>query len=615
MPQRALPTPSATSPTRLSLDHSEQRWRRWIAGLETTALGPILAPHSRSDSLARAWTGAVRQTSARVLLAGIRERLLDGEFGRDHLRAALPDGAIELRLASCGPFELHRLALDDPDLDRRIDDPLALIAAVARAAGLDAPEIRRVQAEIHDSLINLAQARLAAVIRDALARDPARDRDDPRLCDPEHFVPDGHPWHPMTRVRLGLRRAEVVRYAAEQLASTPVACVEIAQDHARVAGSWTELCARWWGRATPGFVRVPVHPATLARLPATFPELLERGALRPVAGPVIASRSLLSLRTVAIDPRWHLKLACPVHTTSTTRVVSPMSVHNGPVVSALIAAIQARDDETASVRLMPEPAAAGLEPTRVGPEAARLGAILREVPAAAGDAQIWVCAALADRWPGTDARVIERACAGYPGGLIERLDALIDDWLAALAPAALRLFSRYGVALELHPQNTLAAIRHGRLDHIRVRDLGGIRLHRPRLARVAWLELPRLAADSFIMTDDLAEVRGKLEHTLFHAHLGTLFEAAASCAYPQARAWAKVRALLDRCYARWKSAPGPGAAPDREDLRAELGGDLTALTQPEVRAKALLQMRLTQRSSDYDYTRVANALADPSSPS
>ncbi|PRQ07121.1 IucA / IucC family protein [Enhygromyxa salina] len=565
----------------------------------------------RSGLLERAWRGAVRETAARVLLAGAREQLLDGDDRSDALQVELERGPLVLPLRRRGPFGLHWPELDPRVirvLDPRVDDPLDLIEQLSVRAGLDPQNRARVSLELLNSLVNLAQARVADELRQQLARararSPAQSSADPRFEDPEQFVTDGHPWHPMTRTRLGLSRAAVVRHAPEQLASTWVGCVDIEAELVRVAGDWADESARWFGTPPPGFVRVPIHPASPPNLRRLFGPLFERGAIRAVERPSLPCRSLLSLRTVALAPTRHLKLACPVHTTSTRRQVSPMSVHNGPQLSRLIANIQRRDPQTAALRLLPEPAAAGLEPDRVGPSAGELGAILRVVPPLDPGEHGWVCAAIGERWPGTDELVLERACTGYPGGRVERVTALIDAWITKLVPPALRLFSIYGIALELHAQNTLAHVKDGRLVGIWVRDLGGVRIHTPRLAELPNIQAPSFADRSFILTDDLDEVRGKLEHTLFHAHLTCVFAAAGRLGLDERECWAKLRGCVTDCYARWGSELDASEA-----RRRRLATDLDALTQPQVRAKALLRMRLFERSSTYDYTRVDNIVS------
>ena len=219
----------------------------------------------------------------------------------------------------------------------------------------------------------------------------------------------------------------------------------------------------------------------------------------------------------------------------------------------------------------------------------------------------WVCAAIGERWPGSDERVIERASAGYPGDRRQRLLRLIDEWIARILPPALRLLSLWGVALELHGQNTLVGVIDGRLTRFWIRDLGGIRVHRPRVEAAcsrARIVAPRFADDSFIVTDDLDEVRGKLEHALFHSHFAQLLAAARECGIDEAEGWARLRRAIAETYAGWLARPELGPR-----LRANLHDDLDALSRPRVRVKALLRMRLWERSSDYAYTEVDNVLA------
>jgi siderophore synthetase component len=582
--------------------------------------GYAIAGPSIEDHLGELWRAAVRETSWRLLASAARERLVPAERSDDTLRSTIAGQQLEIPLARRGAFELDTPALAQlGSSGARLDDPLALLAAIADAEQLGELDRARLELELCDSIRNLAQARLAGALWDLAASRP-RFADDPRLHDPEHFVIDGHPWHVMARTRLGLRPAEVVRHAPEQLATTATRCVEVDAGIAQVAGDYLDEAERWFGRASPGFVRIPVHPAQRRRLARLFPDQVAAGQIRHADVAPVPGRSLLSLRTVAIADDRHLKLACDVHTTSTRRWVSPMSVHNGPELTRTLLAIQARDPICAGLQLWTEPAAAGLAPGfasdfasdfasnfasgRVGDQAGQLGAIFRVVPRPSGDERAWVCAAIGERWPGTTETVVERAAAGYPGGRAERLDALLDAWITQLIPPALRLFVGYGIALELHLQNTLVRVADGRVIGFCVRDLGGVRIHGPRLAAAGLATSPSFAPGSFIVTDDLAEVRGKLEHTLVHAHLAHLVAVVARFGLDEDLAWARVRACVQTTLSGW--AGDPELAPSLRD-RAQT--ELAELTRPRVRAKALLRMRLRERSSEYDYTEVANVLA------
>ena len=251
------------------------------------------------------------------------------------------------------------------------------------------------------------------------------------------------------------------------------------------------------------------------------------------------------------------------------------------------------------------------------------------------DPTVWVCAALGERWPGDPGELqpapsdlSQRPFSPVPTNLSQRPslandptllhrhegapllrtitaayptpEAALRHYVELLVPPALRLCTIHGVALELHLQNTLVVHARGRLCGFIVRDLGGVRLHRERLAAAG--HDPALAPGSFILTDDLLELQTKLAHTLFHAHLAALFAWAADLLGADERAlWAHTRATIDAALTAWSLARprhAPACAADRAVLLA-----------PVVAAKALLRMRIDERVSDYAYTRVPSPLA------
>jgi siderophore synthetase component len=276
-----------------------------------------------------------------------------------------------------------------------------------------------------------------------------------------------------------------------------------------------------------------------------------------------------------------------------------MSVHNGPAVSALLARIQAQDPLTRALRILAEPAAAGLEPA-ADRAAAQLGCILRQK--APPDA--WVCAALGDRWPGSRDTLLDQLAASYPGDARARGAALLSTWLEGLCVPALRFLCAHGVALELHLQNTLVRAPDGRVAEFWARDLGGIRIHRGDLAAAG--HDVSLDPASFIATDDRAEVTDKLGHCLFHAHLGTLLGWLARTGVSPTEGWRLAAARLRRCTDEWSREPGLSYA-----TRTACRVHADRLLAPRCRAKALFRMRLRDRSSEYEYVEIENPLSSP----
>lgn len=612
------------------------------------ALGP--AP------LRAAWTLAARDIAARLALACARERLLDSTLLGD-LELRSSSRVIVVPLARTGGFDLHRPELDAPR-DRALEHPVVLLATLAPDLDLPAATLQRLAFELDDGVFHLAIARAVAELR---VRARLGGQPWPAPLDPENLVITGHPWHPMCKVRLGLHLHEVLRHAPEGLAAPQLHAVDVATELLRSAGAYAELSRELFPPAPAGWLRIPVHPIQRRRLPRLFGSLWgER--MRPAALAPIPARALLSLRTVAVGGL-HVKLAVDLHTTSARRQISPMSSHNSPRVGAMLEAIAVADPQThRGLRLQHEPASAGLDPRALAGlgDAGQLGAIFRRdlreptrelaeaaareaeaspgEPAAASEAVAWVCAALGERWPGdpaelsadrfdmssrTSSQLHERPrdppheLAGADT-LLHRQEgapllraitsayasptAALRRYVDLLVPPALRLCTAHGVALELHLQNTLVVHRGGRLCGFIVRDLGGVRLHRGRLAAAG--HAPELAADSFILTDDLGEMQTKLAHTLLHAHLGTVFAWGADLLGADELAlWAHTRALLEACLGAW------GAAQPR--LTAACAEDRATLLAPVVQAKALLRMRIDERVSDYAYTRVTSPLAGP----
>jgi len=558
---------------------------RWTAPL----FAGLPPPSPLEADAARQQAGRI--VAARLALACARERLVDATL----VGGALVLGAgPALPLARVRPLELH-VADVVADRDPLLDDPLALWAHVAPSLALVPAVIDRVALELLDGTRNLALALLAVGWR---ARLWQRDPTDVRTLDGEHVAVLGHPWHPMTKTRLGLRTSEVLRHAPEWLARAPIVAIDVPRPLARVSGSWDDVADEIVGRPPVGFVRLPVHLAQwhrLARLGDTVAPLQSRGI-------VAEGRALLSVRTVAL-PRstWQLKLALDVLTTSARRVVSPMSVANAPAVTALLERIAAADPIARGqppLEVLGEPAAAGLDPRAWGDTARQLGAIARDASTLAA-APAMVCAALGDRWPdGTSG--LDRLAADCPlADPKARGRALVRAYVDGLVPPVLRLLVAHGVALEVHLQNTLVRWDGRTPARFVVRDLGGIRLHRGRLAAAGHAIV--LDPASFIVTDDLDEVVGKLAHALVHAHLAAVFGwVDETFGVPEAESWTVLAETMAGLLARWSAEPG---------LREACARDRATLFAPMCRAKALLRMRIEDKSSEYDYVELANPLA------
>jgi siderophore synthetase component len=353
---------------------------------------------------------------------------------------------------------------------RRITDPAELARLLWPGSGLPA--------EIANSVANLALAEAAAA---------ARNRAEPRRVaartgflraaagDPdglgrlEQLVTDGHPLHPCCRTRAGMTTADVLAYAPEHHPVIRLRKLAVPPH-------------RWYGDTPPILY---AHPWQAARLRDRYPWLTDAGETGPV-------RPLMSLRTVApIDGGDHYKTAVDVQMTSAVRTVSPAAVHNGPLLSALLAGLT-RD---LPLTVLAETAAGAVivdgRPQR------HLAHLRRRAPRV-----------------GPGETVLPLGAFAVP----ELLEEAVDDpyrWLAELATVLWTPLTQVldrGVALEAHGQNTLVVLRGGRPVRTLYRDLGGVRVSAARLG-AAGVEAPELRGD--LPSDDPRVLRTKFAAAAF----------------------------------------------------------------------------------------------------
>lgn len=493
--------------------------------------------HSRAAQaavLGRLWGALCRER-----IPGLSPAAIDGRY-----RVALPDGReLTGAQAAAQPFAV----VPDDFTVSLGGQPVADPGALVRALDLGA-RTGRFAAELEDSVANLALARAAQPPPDGghsyLSRQVS-------LADLEQCVVDGHPLHPLCRTRTGMSAAEVRAYAPEHRPLVELDVVAVPPQ-------------RWTSSGTGLPPRLVVHPWQREHVLDRYPFLAPTGEK-------LAAHPLMSLRTLALrdTPGLHVKTALEVQMTSAVRIVSPAAVHNGPVVSALLAPLAAK----VGIELLREPAAGAVlddgEPVR------SLAMLHRRAPQVGRGERVLPLAALSAPSP-----------ASHRALLTELPDPqrCLVELVHLLLPALLRLL-HLGVALEAHGQNTLVVLANGRPVRLVYRDLGGIRLHPGRLA-AAGLEPPPLRGD--LLTDDEEELRTKV----FAAAVGTVCAELAATAHrelglPPELLWRHVAAAARRI-------PGP---------------DCAALFRPGLPVKAMVRMRLSEQPIDDQWVTVPNPLA------
>ncbi|KQW87350.1 hypothetical protein ASC94_28605 [Massilia sp. Root418] len=369
-----------------------------------------------------------------------------------------------------------------------------------------------------------------------------------------------HPLHPTARARPGFDRAALEAYGPESQQPFQLRWLALPRGPARADGEGEGWPAAWPTFADVGLppqlahshALVPVHPFLWGtRLDA----MLEACGLagQPAQGaqavqaplPWMTVASTLLVRTVALleAPGWHLELPL---TTGTLGTMEPGAASDGCAIQRLLADIAAREPACAQHVLFTSERACGYAAQQGFP-----GYVLRRYPAAAlkGCAVVPV-AALGAGTP--EGGIVAQALAlRYYGG---DLPAFFDEYLELTLGLHLRLWLRYGVALESDQQNTLLVLKQrGKRLRLLLESHGTARVRTGHLAQrwpqlaghVAQLRNPDVAVDQ-----ELALARTFIAGTL-QLNIAVLAERYAQALKVEPSALHRcVRACVERVLAR-----------------------------------------------------------------
>jgi hypothetical protein len=198
----------------------------------------------------------------------------------------------------------------------------------------------------------------------------------------------------------------------------------------------------------------------------------------------VAVRPTLSTRTVAVtaDPGTQLKLPLSVSTLGllNRRGLVPRTLADGALIGRMLAGLTARDPGLEGLLLADDGDFA-----HAGHPA--LGYLRRRLPDGLGAGRVVSVAALLAPVPGAEKTmgtngvagqlvVDELAGLGWGGDPV----AFFRDWLDLLFGVQVRLFARYGIALESHQQNAAVVVGPSRL-RLLVKDFDGALIHHARL--------------------------------------------------------------------------------------------------------------------------------------
>ncbi|HWR48540.1 MAG TPA: IucA/IucC family protein [Pseudonocardiaceae bacterium] len=628
-----------------------------VPGCDTRAEQAALAAlRGAYPALAARYGAALRQARATALgklWVALSREWIDGlvpSAGADRATLLLPNGTwLSAPPAITDAFAEHPAGLAvtlhgaAPQL---IDHPVALLTAAmsARPHRADTDRWLQLSVELGDSVANHALALVGeSWRRERLASDGTPGDNSLRwaarraAADPgfsplalfEQAVVDGHPFHPCARIRGGMTVQELFAYAPEWTEEVTVRIVAIAQVSFAQASfarrGITDLLRRWHPRAADAadahlrgvprdpadYELLPVHPWQLCRvLGDRYADALADGRVIVIPRARILARPLLSLRTLApaTDRRAaHIKTAVDIRLTTATRVVSPATAHNGPMMSALLSEICRREHGFAGRFVsLAEWASGSYRPAPGEPldAAASLAAIARESPERhAGDGEVALpVAALAARSPRSGrplfADVLDELASTRRPARPDTAERFLTSYCDCTLPALFTLLSRWGVALEPHGQNAVVVLRNGLPVRLLYRDFGSIRVSPARLTR-SGLRPPALMGA--LPTDDEDELRAALFFPLVDTNLSQVVAALTRVGQTESpRLWGLVARCCRCAYATLTADPAIAAQAHRDEA---------ALFGPTLPSKSMLRVHMSATPHAPQWVAVPNPLA------
>ena len=400
----------------------------------------------------------------------------------------------------------------------------------------------------------------------------------------------GHPLHPTPKSLQGMSNWQQDVYAPElrggfQLSYFAVAAHLVREDSAGIAV--TSIIGSLLGNdagkvaAGDGEMLLPMHPlqAEALMLDPAVQALMASGQIRHVgqAGPVFTATS--SVRTVySDDAAWMPKFSLPVRITNSKRVNRRHELEAGVAVARLFerAGIDTFDPR---VGFLHDSAYVTLDIS--GQAESGFEVIFRENPFRADDPVITVSALTAEPRPGHSSlfeNVVRRVAHDHDISVRQACRRWFECYLDCALDPLVRLYDRFGVALEAHQQNSLLDLsRRGLPSRYFYRDSQGFYLSNSFRARWHGL-VPESVQIRGLFFDD-REIRERLSYYLI---VNQIFSVVARAGHDGLASEAELLGIL-RAWLKKLAEELTGA-----------GGEFASslLDKPNITAKANLAIRL-----------------------
>ncbi|PPU36569.1 IucA/IucC family protein [Xanthomonas sp. CFBP 7912] len=310
-----------------------------------------------------------------------------------------------------------------------------------------------------------------------------------------------HPFYPTARAKAGLEASELRDYAPEFAPTFALRWLAI--PHALVSCTSTPPAALWPDMATLGLppalahthLAWPVHPLVWERLEQPGFELPAGAVRAPRAW--LQVRPTLSVRTLVPvqQPHLHLKLPIPMRTLGALnlRLIKPSTLYDGHWLERALRRIDAHDSALRGRCVFVDESHGG----HVG-QTRHLAYLVRRYPPL-DDATLVPVAALCALLPDGRPMAIHLAEQFAHGDV----QAWWRDYTELLLAVHLRLWLRYGIALEANQQNSVLVYAHGQRTRLLMKDNDAARIAMPQLrAQLPDIDTLGPLQDARIAVDD-----------------------------------------------------------------------------------------------------------------
>lgn len=459
-------------------------------------------PHSllQESIIAETFLDVRRRLFRQLLESMVYEKIVHPEIDEDGMARLHGEATYTFRVRQA--FAFDRI---------RIDGIVMRNGSEAESPAQMLAELQPLHRAPDDLLARFAGELDETLLKDAMSAHWRRDKGALRglaYDEIESRLPDGHPYHPGYKSRVGFDlvdnaafspefapRVRVIWLAAHHAGSARTHVSEINAD-AWLDDDLGDMCAtfdaemRRLGCDPRDYVRLAVHPWQWREIVAPrFAEEIRARRLIVLGESAEAYRPQQSIRTLANGDRLDgatLKLALSITNTSTSRLLARHTVLNGPRISEWLWQIAAEDpflrDEMRVVVLREMMGASydRAQPAALGPRTyGTLSCMWRES---------------LHRWlePEEDALPWNALCHvdldGRP--LIDPWVSDVEAWTSRLlsisVPAVMRFLCAHGIGLESHAQNMILIHRNGVPTRVALKDFhDGVRFSPAHLAAPA----------------------------------------------------------------------------------------------------------------------------------